>query len=152
MKLTEKYNKTLVKEAMEVPPNKVVMGVVESLKKDKWSKDNKSQSEACDKMMKLAEMDDEDANDFMGYMDNASSKYKGNIEKQSEAQLDEATLKYDVMLKDKRESGKYESFTLIVKTDKKSKKDHEDYGRDARDVVEDIVNYRNYSIESVKGR
>ena len=42
-----------------------------------WSKDNKMQEEACDKMMKLAEMDDKDANKFMEYMDEMSCKYEG---------------------------------------------------------------------------
>jgi Tfp pilus tip-associated adhesin PilY1 len=85
MKLTEKYN-VMKNEAAEVAPEKQVFGLVEQLKQTKWSEKNESQINACNQMMKLAEMDDKKANKFMEYMDEMSSKYES---KKSES-MDEA--------------------------------------------------------------
>jgi len=73
MKLTNKFN--ALHEVKGGKEDSQVMGIVENLKKSKWSKGNKKQMEACDQMMKLAEMDDEEANDFMEFMDDKSSEY-----------------------------------------------------------------------------
>jgi hypothetical protein len=56
--------------------DKKAMGIVEMLKKESYAKDNKMQEKMCDEMKKLAEMDSEVANEFMGYMDEMSSKYE----------------------------------------------------------------------------
>ena len=82
MKLTEKL-KDLHEVKGGTEPTASI-GIVKGLKDGAWGKSNQAQLQAVNEMKKLAEMDDDEANDFMSYMDNASSSYKGNIEKASD--------------------------------------------------------------------
>ena len=95
-KLLERHKalkaKTKIKEDMDAPEAPAPVApmtdpkVVESvkwLKENKWCENNDTQAVASNQMKTLAESDDVEANKFMEYMDDCSTKY-GESEEESE--------------------------------------------------------------------
>ena len=74
------------------------------------------QEEACGQLMKLAEMDDKDANKFMEYMDEMSGKYEG-YGKKNEAK-DAKEFDSEEAAKAEVEAKKLKNVEVVAKGDK----------------------------------